>query len=164
MIALTPQSLKRARFEFARNEFSQKSGKTNAPTIRLDGKAPLLDSPNQNRSPPLLAKRDDYHKVVFAVLRSENGDDRSCAGFWTPASRGAPLAPAAGVQKAPGHEVAGRLGPGGQPALWGFDASGEFAGGRETGATRAAGLDAERARGWAGVAGGAVGRVERLAW
>ena len=33
----------------------------------------------------------------------------SCAGFWTPASRGAPAAPAAGVQKAPGHEVAGSL-------------------------------------------------------
>jgi hypothetical protein len=43
MIALTPQSRKRARFDFARNEFSQKSGKTNAPTIGLDGKTPLLD-------------------------------------------------------------------------------------------------------------------------
>jgi hypothetical protein len=40
---LTPQSRKRARFDFARNEFSQKSGKTNAPTIGLDGKTPLLD-------------------------------------------------------------------------------------------------------------------------
>jgi hypothetical protein len=40
MIALTPQSRKRARFDFARNEFSQKSGKTNAPTIGLDGKIP----------------------------------------------------------------------------------------------------------------------------
>jgi hypothetical protein len=38
---------------------------------------------------------------------------RSCAGFWTPAPREAPLAPAAGVQKAPGHEVAGSLGAGG---------------------------------------------------
>src|SRR5208337_812115 len=36
--------------------------------------------------------------------------DRFCAGFWTPASGGAPLAPAAGVQKAPRHEVAGSLG------------------------------------------------------
>src|SRR5271166_5363606 len=35
---------------------------------------------------------------------------RYCAGFWTPASGGAPLAPAAGVQKAPRHEVAGSLG------------------------------------------------------
>ena len=34
----------------------------------------------------------------------------SGAGFWTPASRGAPLAPAARVQKAPRHEDAGRLG------------------------------------------------------
>src|SRR5271166_2845394 len=33
-----------------------------------------------------------------------------CAGFWTPASREAPRARAAGVQKAPGHEVAGRFG------------------------------------------------------
>jgi hypothetical protein len=39
MIALTPQALKWAKFEFARNGFSQKSGKTKAPTIGLDGNA-----------------------------------------------------------------------------------------------------------------------------
>src|SRR5208337_1588854 len=59
-----------------------------------------------------------------------------CAGFWTPASGGAPLAPAAGVQKAPRHEVAGSLGPGGQPALWGFDFRVDYDGGREAGARR----------------------------
>src|SRR5208337_3665963 len=63
-------------------------------------------------------------------------DGRSCAGFWTPASGGAPLAPAAGVQKAPRHEVAGSLGPGGQPALWGFDFRVDYDGGREAGARR----------------------------
>ena len=61
---------------------------------------------------------------------------RSCAGFWTPASRGAPLAPAAGVEKAPRHEVAGSLGPGGQPALWGFAFRVDYDGGREAGARR----------------------------
>jgi hypothetical protein len=34
-------------------------------------------------------------------------DGSYCAGFWTSGSREAPLAPAAGVQKAPRHEVAG---------------------------------------------------------
>src|SRR5208337_2315216 len=43
------------------------------------------------------------------TARFRNG--RSCAGFWTPASLGAPLAPAAGVQKAPRHEVAGAHAP-----------------------------------------------------
>jgi hypothetical protein len=45
MIALTPQSLRRAKFEFARVEFSQKSGKTKAPIMGLDGKTTLLDPP-----------------------------------------------------------------------------------------------------------------------
>jgi hypothetical protein len=46
-----------------------------------------------------------FWKVVIVP-----GNVRCCAGFWTPASRGAPLASAAGVQKAPRHEVAGRFG------------------------------------------------------
>src|SRR5271166_2179694 len=87
-------------------------------------------------------------------------EGRSCAGFWTPASREAPRTQAAGVQKAPRHEVAGSWVAAGQRALWGFDASGEFAGGRETGATRAAGLDAERARAWEGRLGGRLERID----
>ena len=71
---------------------------------------------------------------AFVLAMLPNG--KSCAGFWTPASRGAPLAPAAGVQKAPRHEVAGSLGPGGQPALWGFDFRVDYDGGREAGARR----------------------------
>src|SRR5271157_1680688 len=71
---------------------------------------------------------------VLFITRHENV--RSCAGFWTPASREAPLAPAAGVQKAPRHEVAGSWGAAGQRALWGFQVSAEFAGGRDTWATR----------------------------
>jgi hypothetical protein len=55
MIALTPQSLKWANLEFAQNASSQKSGKTNAPTIALDGKAILPDLQDQN--------------AVFAVWR-----------------------------------------------------------------------------------------------
>ena len=43
------------------------------------------------------------------TVRRALRNDRSCAGFWTPASRAVPLAPTAGVQKAPGHEVAGSL-------------------------------------------------------
>jgi hypothetical protein len=69
--------------------------------------------------------------------------DRSCAGFWTPASLAAPLAPSAGVQKAPWHEVAGGLGGGRQPALWGFDCRAGYDGGREAGARRP-GQGAER--------------------
>ena len=42
----------------------------------------------------------------------------------------------AGVQKASRHEVAGSLGPGGQPALWGFDFRADYDGGREAGARR----------------------------
>src|SRR5579863_4889283 len=75
MIALTPQSRKRARFDFARNEFSQKSGKTNAPTIGLDAKFPLLDRLPE-RSSPLLAKWDDYHKVALRAEKRKR-DDRS---------------------------------------------------------------------------------------
>src|SRR5579863_9863764 len=62
MIALTPQSLKSARFELARHEFSQKSGKTNAPTIRLDGKAP--SSRELKRSSRLRCViRNGYHNA-----------------------------------------------------------------------------------------------------
>ena len=71
---------------------------------------------------------------------------RSCAGFWTPASREAPRTQAAGVQKAPGHEVAGSWEAAGQRALWGFQVSAEFAGGRDTGASGPGCLDAGRAR------------------
>ena len=43
---------------------------------------------------------------------------------------------AAGVQKAPRHEVAGSLAPAGQRALWGFDFRAGHDGGREAGARR----------------------------
>src|SRR5271166_3503223 len=69
------------------------------------------------------------------VVKSNVG---CCAGFWTPASREAPRTQAAGVQKAPGHEVAGSWEAAGRRALWGFQVSAEFAGGRDTGATRPA--------------------------
>ena len=56
-------------------------------------------------------------RVDMARSPSHRWNGRCCAGFWTPASRVAPLAPAAGVQKAPGHEVAGR---GGRAAASGY--------------------------------------------
>jgi hypothetical protein len=59
MIALTPQSLRRAKFEVARGEFFQKSGKTNAPTIAVDPKASLPDSPTQS-----MASRARFAKCV----------------------------------------------------------------------------------------------------
>jgi hypothetical protein len=77
MIAFTPQSLKRARFEFARRRFFQKSGKTNAPTIGQDDKGSPPRSLKPQSSPPLLAIRDDYHKGMLAVLIRADGDDRS---------------------------------------------------------------------------------------
>src|SRR5271166_4122917 len=61
--------------------------------------APFFSNSQANR-PPYVGRRT-LMQLWFV---------RSCAGFWTPASRAAPLAPAAGVQKAPGHEVAGSLG------------------------------------------------------
>jgi len=73
MIAFTPQSLKRARFEFARRRFFQKSGKTNAPTIGLDDKGSPPRSLKPQSSPPLLAMRDDYHKGMLAVLIRADG-------------------------------------------------------------------------------------------
>src|SRR5271166_3506800 len=90
-------------------------------------------------------KTDTHYILVNDAPFRHPPIGRSCAGFWTPASRGAPLAPAAGVQKAPRHEVAGSLGPDGQPALWGFDFRVDYDGGRETGARRPACLDAGRA-------------------
>jgi len=45
----------------------------------------------------------------------------SCAGFWTPAMTRRTSHSAAGVQKAPRHEVAGSGTPAKQRALWGFD-------------------------------------------
>src|SRR5208282_996960 len=48
----------------------------------------------------------------------------------------APRTQAAGVQKAPRHEVAGSLAPAGQRALWGFDFRAGHDGGREAGARR----------------------------
>ena len=41
--------------------------------------------------------------------------------LWSGCAPSPPRAQAAGVQKAPRHEVAGSLGPAGQRALWGFD-------------------------------------------
>jgi hypothetical protein len=40
-----------------------------------------------------------------------------CAGFWTPGCRHYPRALVAGVQKAPGHEIVGRMGGGATGAI-----------------------------------------------
>jgi hypothetical protein len=69
MIALTPQSLKWVRFEFARNGFSQKSGKTKAPTIGLDGNSRLLNSQGSAGS---FGIQDDYHNEA-ALLETVVG-------------------------------------------------------------------------------------------
>ena len=67
-------------------------------------------------------------------------DVRSCAGFWTPARRPLPRAVAAGVQKAPRHEVAGSWAPAVQRALWGFDGGAELEGGCDADRMRPADL------------------------
>jgi hypothetical protein len=43
-----------------------------------------------------------------------------CAGFWTPAMTSPPPADAAGVQKAPRHEIAVGSAPAVPQALWGL--------------------------------------------
>jgi hypothetical protein len=62
-------------------------------------------------------------------------DDRSCAGFWTPAAGGSPRARPAGVQKAPGREVAVSRAAAGRRALWGFQVR-RIRWRRDAGATR----------------------------
>src|SRR5213078_1796711 len=51
-----------------------------------------------------------------------SGHDRLCAGFRTPECQDHPRALAAGVRKAPRHEIAGCGAPTVQRALWGFGA------------------------------------------
>src|SRR5208337_230637 len=76
------------------------------------------------------------------------GNARSCAGFWTPASPVVPPAPAAGVQKAPGREVAGSWAGAGRRALWGFRVSGAFDGGGTLGRCDLHGCTRRRAGEW----------------
>src|SRR3974390_2959769 len=81
---------------------------------------------------------------------------RLCAVFWTPAAPSSPRAQRAGVQKAPRHEVAGSWAAAGRRALWRIDVGAEFDSGRDTGATRAACLQAG--------AGERVGKASRPAF
>src|ERR1700733_4512056 len=43
MIALTPRSLRAAKFDGTRDEFPQNSGKTNAPTIRFEADRSIIE-------------------------------------------------------------------------------------------------------------------------
>ena len=71
--------------------------------------------------------------------------DRSCAGFWTPAGPNSPRGRTAGVQKAPGREVAVSRAAAGSRALWGFQVCGAVDGARHRGdATRAPALGGGR--------------------
>jgi phage terminase large subunit-like protein len=56
-------------------------------------------------------------RATTALPRARGRNDRSCAGFWTPATMKDPRAQLAGVQKAPRHEVAGSWAPVQQRAL-----------------------------------------------
>ncbi len=64
---------------------------------------------------------------MAAMLQTPNGwvpgqhrDFRNCAGFRTPAMTGSPRADAAGVRKAPRHEIAVGSAPGGAACAMGI--------------------------------------------
>ena len=78
---------------------------------------------------------DDRNALFGSIspVRRGLGGVRYCAGFWTPAASSLSARSAAGVQKAPRHEVAGSWAPAGQPALWGFDVGADYDGRREAG-------------------------------
>src|ERR1700724_1010392 len=89
------------------------------------------------------ADRGVWRHHNFQSTGAPPADDRDvgfCAGFWTPAWRTLPRAVAAGVQKAPRHEVAGSWGPAVQRALWGFDGGAGLGGGCDAERMRAADL------------------------
>ena len=62
--------------------------------------------------------------------------------------QGCPRARTAGVQKAPGREVAGRWAAAGSRALWGFQVGGAFDGGETPGRCDPDACARQRARGW----------------
>src|ERR1700722_602870 len=80
---------------------------------------------------PILAPR----RLGLAATASVVSAAAYCAGFWTPAAGGSPRARPAGVQKAPGREVAVSRAAAGRRALWGFQVR-RIRWRRDAGATR----------------------------
>src|SRR6267142_3473760 len=76
----------------------------------------------------VMAKRTCIHRANVSLDRRAGRSPLLCR-FLDAGMTNLPRAVAAGVQKAPRHEVAGGGAPAGQRALWGFEGGAELEGG-----------------------------------